>query len=380
MPPRIKQRVNAWVDVPAGGGVRVGGELIFSFISRIGWALNANSKLWCNGMELLRSRLPDGGDSLGLSLDGATNWIGPADDNWRALGSTQADDVAYALCSVWTKVRSGLSLARRVADPTVALRDVELCHDLDHSSAIATVVALHGSYPEGSRHVVETFYPEVQSNTLSSHGAGVRWAMDGSGELALKAYAKCRRLLRLEVAASKGRGVSKLIEAVPQHTNRDVVLLQQPLSSLLRRVMAGGAVHVDALLGHVVETRNDDSLWADLLEGLAPLLALRGTPTRNRPGAPVTAATLALARDTLTDLLLLGCARPLTSAGKLVPRGNPVRDALDAMTRPHGPLVFRRGYRRNFVLRPKFAGARHRLSQALLTELRCAPTVALAAE
>lgn len=365
LPSRIKQRINMLVDVPGGGRVHVGGDLTFSFIRQLGWAVNANSLLWCNGMEFLRSRLPDGGDSLGLSLDGSTNWIGRADEGWHALAVAQSDGVAHALFSAWARVRARLGLGNNVS-PIVALRDVEACHDLFTPNATPLTASLQGTYPNGSQFVAQTFYAAVQINGLWSRGVSVRWTSSASGEFALKAYTKRPSLLRLEVAASKGRGVRKLLEAAPQDQTRAVRLSTQFLADLLRRVLAGAAVHVGALRDHINEVRFDDGLWADLLEGLAPLLSVRGAPTPSRPGAPVAETTLALARDALMGLLFTGAVRPLTATGKLVPKGNPVRKALEVMARPEGVLVFRPGYRRQFVLRPKFAGSRARVVAALL--------------
>ncbi|MHB1204497.1 MAG: hypothetical protein ACYCZX_02935, partial [Rhodospirillaceae bacterium] len=152
LPPRVTVRVDTVVDVRGGGRVRVGGQLGFSYISRLGWALAANSKLWCNGMDFLRSRLGDAG--LGWSLDGATNFVGPVDDRWPALHDAQLDGLAEAFVSVWSKLRRGLRVPRSTGEPFVALREAELDVDVPCRDAVARAVALHGTYPRGTRHVV----------------------------------------------------------------------------------------------------------------------------------------------------------------------------------------------------------------------------------
>jgi len=379
-PQSLPVTVRASVGVPSGGTVAVGGRLVFKVFSRPGgWHIAANSRLTLNGMDFLRSRLPDAG-ALGLALDGGTNWVGPADATWDELQRTQVDGLAFALDAWWSDFRARLPGGAQLADPLLALRDVELCRDVARRDAIATALALHGTWPDGMRHLVTTFYAADQGNVLASDGAGVRWSSrPQEPPLALKAYAKRVDLLRLEAVASKGVGVKRLLGLAPKERVHPVALAHSALGGLLTRVARGGSVHLDTLSQHVVAMDDPPAAGEELLFALGPLLAVASDGAAPRPGAPISGATRLLARATVRDLLRLGVTRPRTPSGRVVPKSSPVREALDGMVRT-GVLRFRRGYRCDFVLRPRFTTARRSLAPIVLPLLpeACAP--ALAAE
>lgn len=358
--PSVTVRINTVVNASGGGRVHVGGHFSLRCISRIGWSVTPNSRLFTNGMEFLRSRLPNA-SALGMALNRGSNWIGPADESWPELFDLQCEEIAAAFVSVWHRFRRHLGTSSRVANPRVAIRDVEVCRDLFRSDAIGAVLALRGTRPAGMRIASETDYIGDETTELSPVGAGIRWSPRPNKPcLILKAYAKRRDLLRLEVSASYGKGVKAVIEEVPQDTTRTVIMEQQPLAGLLRRVGHGAAKRLDGLANHVARVRTDAGNIVQFIAGLNPLSALL-VPGPVRAGAPLSEATRILAGDTLRHLVRTGSVRPLTPAGKFVRADSPVRAALEIMRR-RGIVTFRGGWGASYEVDEEFNGARAALA------------------
>lgn len=368
---RFKQRVNFSRFL---GGMRfVHGELTFAYAGGVGWVVSPRSRFTINGMVLLRDILcrDHGWHVEGRALDGGDNWIGPLSEaNQGVLQDMQCDAAAFALAAAWRAVRRALAVPDDVPEPLVALAELEVCTDIPSADAVAQIVALHGTFPHGMRKVVTTFHPGDQANMLSSEGASVRWSTTaGRRDITLKAYAKLADMVRLELVVRGANGVRQLLDGTGDRT-QDVKFVQEDLADLLRRTSFKAEYHLDELQEWLPRVSSEPWNMVAFLAGLSPLLIVANGLKWRPKGPPTKASTKFAAGFIVADLLQRGQARACLLSGKLAPKGNPLRDALDHASGNGGVLEFRGGYRSSYVVRPEYAGARAALSQAISEAFR----------
>ena len=299
-----------------------------------GFIIGAKSSINLNPMDMLRR-------DLGLpdlrGLDGAQNLIGPHPADAIPLLSRQLSLVEQAIEVVGSILSNALGDGDARSD-ILRLRTAEACRDIGSPDAIGLVRRLQRSVLAGTLYRAADCY---RQGALDEAGVPtVRWWPNKLAPVR-KAYAKQAGLVRAEVTCRNRDSVVDFLGTPPAGTFEGAEALRQ---LVLFTLAAEPVLDVVAQHLHQVEgqSRSLASLFLDLLP-LADLSAGR----RSGPGAPPDKRSQAIARAAL-DALVTDGAFLATN----LPKSGAVRQVLERLTEPDGPLV-RRGKRAIYAVRPE---------------------------
>lgn len=307
---------HAVLDVPvpleSGASYDVRVELFFEPAGDNRIRLSNRSSIRLNGLRLLRALLDMRDWPIGL--DGQDNLAGPTSEHEAGLVDELLIVVGELVERAVDAIRAVMPKRYEVEDECMRLRKAELTHDLACADPTGVTLALGQSSFCGA---IATMHDVYRQGMTSGAGFPVmKYRLSKSG-IDLKVYGKTYELLRHEVSCLRRRSVVAITGAERDEIGGDTAC------KLVRSFVNGAAPLLAELLEHVQQVSTRRVSPATLLVELAPLVEL--ILANDKWSVEAEAAWNAFVLTGFYD-----------AKGKR--KGTKLRDVLEALTGPDGPL------------------------------------------